>query len=454
MRANHHLRLRGSVWFFQIKIPADLRQHYKSRAVVAETLGTSDLIEARIKRTIKLTAYEKDFSRLRKDGVDLARDMTREIAELELEEYELLRRDPWRAAVEPDPKEYGLSRAKHDDDFRIFAATKAHNRFTANQPAPPPVRRTEPVDNYLNGFLAAKEFSVQHASKSKSAVLRLKAWMEVQGMAATVGNVTRELAGDYMQTVPGTRKTRVNIAGLLSSYFRYIVSPLHKLDKNPFEGLAGDLEGNAKVIVKRDYRDDEIQKLLSGGKAEMVETIRVLLLSGLRASELCAMTVADSAHDEEADRRVFRVHGGPDDVTRKAKTLSSKRVVPVHTDIDGIVSARCEGKAAGGLLFPEWHGKANALGQRFAEHRLARHVDDTRPGEKQSRIDLHSTRRSFAARAMAAYASGVGSFTPWTVADVLGHDREVQVLPMTKKYAGLSPMKERIACVEAVRLPS
>ena len=191
----------------------------------------------------------------------------------------------------------------------------------------------------------------------------------------------------------------------------------------------------------------------------MLETIRVLVLSGLRASELVSLTVVDCEHDKEAGRRVFRVHGGPDDVTRKAKTAASKRVVPVHTDIDGIVSARCEGKADNDLLFPEWYGdthldRAHSLGRAFAEHRLARHVDDTRPGERQSRIDLHSTRRTFAARAMAAYASGVEGFTPWTVADVLGHDRDVQVLPMTKKYAGLSPMAERMACVQAVRLPS
>ena len=452
MRANHHLRLRGTVWFFQIKIPADVRQHYEGRAVIAKTLDTSDLIEARIKRNVMLTAYEKDFAAYRAGNATVAADETTREHRATVEAFKVLQHDPLQVANGPGALDYALGLG--GDNMRMDAAMRAYVLFKDGQ-QPPPLPRQGPVDFYLDDFLKAKDFSVQHADKTKSAVLRLKAWMEVKGMAATLGNVTRELAGDYMQTVPGTRKTRVNITGLLSSYFRFIVSPLRKLDKNPFEGLAGDLEGNAKVIVKRDYRDDEIQSLLSDGKAEMVQTIRVLLLSGLRASELVSLTVADCDHDKEAGRRVFRVHGGPDDEQgRKAKTLASKRVVPVHTDVDAIVKARCEGNADDALLFPEWHGSAHALGKWFAEHRLARGVDDTRLGERQSRIDLHSTRRTFAARAMAAYAAGVGGFTPWTVADVLGHDRDVQVLPMTKKYAGLSPMAERIACVNAVRLPS
>lgn len=450
MRRDHHLRQRGSVWFFQIKIPADVRQHYEDSEVVSETLKTRDLMEARIKRDIMLAEYQKGFADHRKGDASKIADEAQLDHTALVHAHKLLQRNP--AYVRQHALDFALEVAG-DDNRAGLAAINAHDLFSHGQ-QPAPLPRQEPVDFYLDDFIAAKDFSTQHADKTRRAVLKLKAWLEVKTTAATLGSVTREVAGDYLESVPGTRKTRVNVAGLLSSYFKYLVRPRGKIDANPFEGLASELEGNAKVIVKRDYRDDEIQKLLSAGKPEMLQTIRVLLLSGLRASELCATTVSDCAHDKEAGRRVFRVHGGPEDSSRKGKTPAAKRIVPVHPDIDGIVHVRCHGKDDNALLFPEWHGSAHALGKWFAEHRSSRGVDDTRPGERQSRIDLHSTRRSFAARAMAAYTAGASGFTPWTVADVLGHDRDVQVLPMTKKYAGLSPMSERIACVDAVKFAS
>ncbi len=75
--------------------------------------------------------------------------------------------------------------------------------------------------------------------------------MEASGTPPIIGNVTTEVAADYLETVPGTRKTRINITGLLSSYFAYISKTRKKLEVNPFEGLAGELQGNAKVIGKR-----------------------------------------------------------------------------------------------------------------------------------------------------------------------------------------------------------
>ena len=145
---------------------------------------------------------------------------------------------------------------------------------------------------------------------------------------------------------------------------------------------------------------------------------------------------------------------GPDDEEdRKGKTKAAKRESPVHSAIAALVESRRKSKGRADLLFPEWHGSAHALGKWFAEHRIAREVDERKKGERQSRIDLHSTRRTFAAKAMAALASGAKGYSPWVVADVLGHDREALTLPMTSHYANLSSIEERRACVEAVKLP-
>ncbi len=151
---------------------------------------------------------------------------------------------------------------------------------------------------------------------------------------------------------------------------------------------------------------------------------------------------------------VFRVHGGPEDEDRKGKTKAAKREVPIHPELAAMVEERRNKVGRTDLLFPEWHGSAHALGKLYAEHRAACGVEDRRKGERQSRVDMHSLRRYFAAKAMEAIAKRDAGFTPWTLADVLGHDRETLTLPMTSKYANLSPLDERRRCVEAVTLPS
>ncbi|WP_373503157.1 tyrosine-type recombinase/integrase [Aestuariivirga sp.] len=362
--------------------------------------------------------------------------------------------------------------ADFDDKAEVRGALRGKGLFEHGQP-PPALAREEDVDYYLKDFLKAKDFSVQHADKTDRAVAKLKAWLKATGKQATIGNVTAEVAADYLETVPGTRKTRVNITGLLSSYFTYVAKTRKKLDANPFEGLAGELEGNAKVIKKRPYTDDEIAKLLAPARpdlkpkekikhAAMLDTIRVLALSGMRASELVSLTKSDCRGG------LFRVHGGPDDEDRKGKTKAAKREIPIHSELAAMVEARRGKVGKTDLLFPEWlvrprgkpvpgrpaEGSAHALGKLFAEHRIACGVDDQKKGERQSRIDLHSLRRYFAAKAMEAIAKGEAGFTPWTLADVMGHDRETLPLPMTGKYANLSPIEERRKCVESVKLPS
>jgi hypothetical protein len=63
-------------------------------------------------------------------------------------------------------------------------------------------------------------------------------------------------------------------------------------------------------------------------------------------------------------------------------------------------------------------------------------------------VDFHSWRRWFIRKARDARQD------PWTIADVVGHDKEALPLAMTMgRYPGESNDKALQECVEAVRLP-
>lgn len=48
------------------------------------------------------------------------------------------------------------------------------------------------------------------------------------------------------------------------------------------------------------------------------------------------------------------------------------------------------------------------------------------PGRRQSHIDFHSFRRWFVCKAVDALEKGAKGFTPWTIAEVIGHAVETR----------------------------
>jgi integrase len=170
--------------------------------------------------------------------------------------------------------------------------------------------------------------------------------MEAKKIEPTIGNVTREIAGDYLSQARGGPKTRVNMVLMLSSYFSWLVKPRAKMISNPFEGLSCSIEDTKQArIRKRPFTDEEISRLLLDAPADLSDAIRILALSGMWASEFCSLTVADCRGD------VFRVHGGPDDEERRGKSLAAKREIPIHIDISRMVNDLRRGRAGTEFLF-------------------------------------------------------------------------------------------------------
>ena len=70
-------------------------------------------------------------------------------------------------------------------------------------------------------------------------------------------------------------------------------------------------------------------------------------------------------------------------------------------------------------------------------------------------FDFHSFHRWFVTKARDALQGGAQGFDPWTIAEVVGHDRKSGELGMTMGvYSGAQTGDAKRLCVEAVKLPA
>ncbi|RYC33629.1 hypothetical protein D3273_03980 [Lichenibacterium minor] len=305
----------------------------------------------------------------------------------------------------------------------------------------------------VNAWLAHEPMKPRQQLDYRRAVSKLEAWLGRVKLPAIIEPFTRKLAGRYVSegfVGEGTHwRTANKDIACLSSYWKFLEG----------KGFATENVWTRQSVPerrtpvderKRPFTDAEVRTLLAGeAPAFLKDAITIAALSGMRVEEI-------------ARQKVESIRAGCFTV-RDAKTEAGNRSVPIHSALAGIVERRCKDKAPGDYLFPELPtpapGSAIERSQKivkaFTKYRRKLGVDDVVAGARQSRVDLHSLRRWFSKKATDALNGGAAGFSPWTLADVMGHNAEKMPLGMTMAhYPGQSDVDTRRACVEAVRLPA
>ena len=126
------------------------------------------------------------------------------------------------------------------------------------------------------------------------------------------------------------------------------------------------------------------------------------------------------------------------------KTSAARQDVSIYPDALPIILRRTAGKARGAYLLDQLktppEGSAMERGQpltkEFGRLRKRLGIDEREDGARQANVDLHSLRRWFIAKARDAINEGATGFTMYTVAEVVGHQKDDLGLAMTSQYAG------------------
>jgi len=287
-------------------------------------------------------------------------------------------------------------------------------------------------------------------SDHRAAINRLRSWMAEREMVEMVEAITSPIASEFVSTaLRGTSthtRTANKIISGLSSYWRWMERQGFA-DSNPWRGksLPKPRRGVAADTRERAFTAGEMIALFNppanhqGKYNSLSDLMMVATLSGMRIEEICQLRVMDIADG------LFTVN--------QSKTKAGTgRKVPIHPDLEGIVSQRMSGgKGPKDYLFSEnkptgWDGaRSMASSKRFGYYRKAVDVDDQVEGQRRGRVNFHSFRRWFVTKCQEA---NVGE---QVVAKIVGHKSQTQTFG---GYSSALQIKEMTEAVGAVKLPA
>jgi len=322
-----------------------------------------------------------------------------------------------------------------------------------------------PISTLLDTYLASCGLKERTQDGIRRTVRVYEEWATANGEPKAIENISRKVAGRFVSghLLPRMEpQSAGTYTKFLSGYWRFLEGKGYA-ESNPWTlQLQGVKQAHKRRSIlldteaggsgdKRPYTDDEARRLLCAAPnnatdRRTLDTAWLGALSGMRLDEICSLRVRDCQDGW------FRVSADPG----KGKTPAAKRRVPIHPQLASIVARRCANKKPEGYLIhelrdpPKGSNRERSMPASKAYTRFRRRlgIDERAEGQRQSNVDFHSWRRWFIRKARDAKQD------PWTIADVVGHDKEALPLAMTMgRYPGEANDTALRECVEAVRMP-
>ena len=303
------------------------------------------------------------------------------------------------------------------------------------------------VERSLDRYVKERDWSARQQEKVRRGARHLSRWLEGRPEGNSIAAVNRRLTSEFADhlrlhgSAKGGRLSAKSVNGMtsaLSAYWQWM-EKRGLLEGNPWAGQGRKTTAADAAAKKRAYKPEELTALLSGQTSRTLhDLMRIAALSGMRLGEIGRLTVEDTK-------------GGLFDI-REAKTAAGVRKVPIHPDLEVLVARRSEGKTGEQYLIEELRGSESGTrdrtakaSERFTDYRRSIGVDERVEGQRQSNVDFHSFRRWFVT------AAERGGYAPWTVAAVVGHEREGITFGVYSSGPELKRLRE---VVESIRLPA
>lgn len=447
-----HLEWHGNRIRVAIRVPPSQVERI-GRTQLKDTLETTDPLEAE------------------REKVDVIRAMRAEIAgekaatvKVPLTQQAL----QWREAAQEEklkPDHHGdqttIAEALSD---RVEQIEAMHGRQAALAFAAVASGKATPLRAYVEDWFEEKSHSAGYKSDVQRAIARLEAWCASTATPPTIEAIAAGEAGLFCHAQYIRPKTHYATANkdisCLHSYWKWLGRRRGFSKVNPWDDQRIDPPNHRHAIEggeKRPFTDDEVTTLLSGIRIRRdFEFSLFAALSGLRVDEIAML-------------RVRNCEGGKIAVVA-TKTPSGKRIIPAHPMLAQLITRRSADKKPDAYLFEELpeqkpnskRGRSAPISQSFSRERQRLKVDErASEAQRQSNVDFHSWRRWFVRKAVDQLGKAAAGYTPWTIANVVGHKVEGGKLEgvslplgMTMgRYPGVGSWEAMTACVNAVSLP-
>lgn len=396
-----HLKLRGSTYYAQKRVPDDVRKAVGAK-LLEKSLRTGDKAKANQAKLAVLAEWQEWFDSIRRGGdakVQTPNDLLRYAPRLR-DQVAAGHLRPFDAEQTVDNIVDEMRERATDEDAEVIRRARKALR---GQLGPTLV---DEVEVFLEE--RGRDLRKQTVEDLRR---HLKAFMAWAGESLECAAVDRKMAGRYVTEVVQRRdlspSSRIKEVSALRTLFGHLLLR-GIVESNPWDRMTGSVKKSkrGKLAARRPWTEAELVTLVEGLDAEhAIWPLAVIAAyTGMRREEVGLLR----GTDYDSVNRTLSVAEG--------KTVSAPRTVPVHPVIAPLV-AELARKSRGGPLMGKlnpggpdnkvtWH-----IGKKFGRDRRKLGLDDPR-------ADFHALRKTFITTALNAGAS-----LP-VLRQCVGHDQE------------------------------
>lgn len=390
-----YLKLRGSVWWYQRRIPKSLQKHFNGQSAISQSLGTGDIREARCKRDILNGRLEEQ--RFHAPNSDRHRFL--ELVQQMSEDKEKFP-DSWDEHYYLEDSSYHPQSADPNDSVPIQDKVFLHAYTTVNGRANHRNKYKITLKEALLNWSKQKRkvVSKDNVSKAENSVeqfLKLLKLYDIQ-----LEDITKRQVDQFIELLLSKHATST-VRGYISrlrSIWNYCAQLGEVTTPCPFDNHS--FAGGVDVIRKEAFTLNEINLIKQHIQNE--EPMRRLLVklavfTGCRISELCNLK-AKNVINEDDIVAIF---------IEKGKSDAATRIVPLTTELGERLTEIAGSKGSDELLL-ELDGKS--MSRWFSRIKTA-HIS------KNTAKSFHSFRVMFSTAIQRAEVSELKA------AAILGHKR-------------------------------
>lgn len=371
-----YLRQKRNTWFFQYRLPQCLRDSFRGVEVLNESLGTTDLAEARVRRDIRL-------GELRQLEAQRSENPERYRFERDLKAIEDFR--AFDSGDRKDPPSAPWMTDTGDGDEKAVALLHSLGKVDGHKVYGAMLREA------MKAHLKSAHYAPSTESKTRLAV---NEFLKVAGRSdIRLQKITRQLVKDFVDVLlarPLSRQTVTNYLGQLSAVWSYAETEELVSQANPF--TRHRLKAKEGVRSHDLFSASELEALFAATAGESGAKYllpRLGLYTGARLDELASLAVSD----------VFTERGVLCIQIRKGKNKNAQRDIPLHSAIaEDVKRQRDQAKSAEAqYLFPEVANIVRKDGKKgpYFSQWFSRLRDELFPDDTLKR-SFHSLRACFA----------------------------------------------------------
>ncbi|WP_242220197.1 DUF6538 domain-containing protein [Shinella zoogloeoides] len=439
-----YLEQHGAKWRVVVAVPRDLRATLGA-SKLKYTLETDSLSEANRQKWAVVAELQGRIESarnpqgnpddLRKEAAKLAalrRSTTTEDEEEGLDAYILHRvEEIVGKAIGTDRQGDAIYEAARESEGKLFAGIATGQRT--------------PIDAHRQRYQASLRVKARTLADDNRAMKYLLDWCKAENVPPFLESFGRRDAIRFADAFPaliGTEQPRTlnKYIRRLGSYWKWMESR-DEVSANVWQGRTYTIPIETDAQKERPFTTAELVALLNGpASPEMHDLMRIAALTGARLDAIVCLR----AKDCKDGNFIFKPQ----------KKETSSRLVPIHSALKEIVERRTANLGEDDSIFPEWPPAKSSKSLRehsfkasnnFTDYRRSLKVEDTREGNRRSRVNFHSFRRWFITAAERAdQPEGI-------IAAVVGHKRNGMTLGV---YSAGPALEQARRCVEAVKLPS